>query len=131
MTENAPAAVLTAVNPPALTTAFTRPVSSSITNVLAGNPLVSFGFVGTETTFIVVPSEAIREGMKSAWCEDMAIVVRWGVSILFSDGSEESEDEESVWKTWAMRDCKSEMGKLEVICSTSELERMRSDIGMD
>lgn len=71
--------------------------------------------------------------MKSAWCADMAIVVRWGVSILFSDGSEfkEYEDEERVWKTWAMRDCKSEMGKLEVICSTSELERMRSDIGMD
>lgn len=69
--------------------------------------------------------------MKSAWCADMAIVVRWGVSMIFSDGSEESGDEERVWKTWAMRDCKSEMGKSEVICSTSELERMRSDIGMD
>lgn len=97
ITENAPAAVLTAVNPPALTTAFTRPVSSSITKVLPGIPLVSFGFVGTETTFIVVPSEAIREGMKSAWCDGMAIVVRWGVSILFSaDGSEESEGVERV-----------------------------------
>lgn len=38
---------------------------------------------------------------------------------------------ESVWKTRAMRDWRREGGKLEVICSTSELERMRRGIGID
>ena len=61
-----PPAFRKAVKLLALTIAFTAPEASSRTIVLAGNPPASFGRVGTETTFIVVPRLLILAGMKSA-----------------------------------------------------------------
>ena len=76
---NVPAAFLSAVKHRALTIAFTPPLLSSNTIVLAGSPcsLTSSGAVavGTATTFIVVPDEATLEGMKrQVWFPEGTLV---------------------------------------------------------
>ena len=122
---HAPAAFRSAVNFLAFTIAFTPPVLSSTTSVLAGRPrsLMSWGAVavGTATTFIVVPAEVTLEGMKRhVWFAE-GTVVRAGCTIPGSD-LERRE------KTSAMRSTSSSGLNRGVTLVTSEAERILRDI---
>ncbi len=122
---DSPAAFRNAVNSLAFTMALTWPPCSSITIVLAGSPLAltSSGApaVGTDTTFIVVPEDAMRDGMKSAVWFSVDMAVRCGWTIPGSD-------DESCAKTLAMRPTSSSGLNRVVASKVSCAERTRRDM---
>lgn len=120
-----PAAFLSAVKFLAFTIAFTPPLLSSTTMVLAGNPrsLTSCGAiaVGTATTFMVVPTDATLDGMKRHVWFPEGTVVRGGCTIPGSD-LERRE------KTSAMRATSSSGVNRVVTLDTLEADSILRDI---
>jgi len=104
----------------ALTIAFTAPVVWSRTRVEAGIPRLSSELRGTLTIFIVVPCSPepdIRAGMNKAVWFGVGMEVRWGV---YEVGRHENTRAMRVWSSSGVKN--------EIILSTSEAERTRSDI---
>lgn len=93
--------------------------------VLAGSPraLTSCGAaaLGTDTTFIVVPTDAMRDGMNSAVWLSVLTTVRWGWTMPGSPA-------DSREKTSAMRSTSSSGLNLVVTLKVSDAERTSNDM---
>lgn len=97
--------------------AFTAPVASSRTTVLAGNPRLSFSSRGTETSFRdVVSSDEMREGMKSVVWDGEGMESREGVLVWLV---------EKAWKVFAIRFISESGVRESMMVSTSEEVMMR------
>jgi hypothetical protein len=133
-----PAAFLRAVKFVAFTTAFTPPVTSSNTRVVAGSPRGS-DLAGTQTTLTAVPPKVNPDDGRSGSsfealvdiCAGINTAVWWRVGMTMRGGmdirSRPSLEEIKV-NTLAIRSCRSCGEKVEVIASTSLDERTSNDI---